>query len=393
MKDKLPKDKLTVLVATGTRADFNQVLPVIAAMAKSSVLEPKVVATGMHLSSEFGLTYRMIEAEGVVLADKVEMLLASDTPVAVAKAIGLGTIGFADCYERLNPDLLMIPGDRFEMLAAAQAALVRRLPIAHIAGGDVTEGAFDEAIRHSITKMSHLHFVSNAAAARRVRQLGEDAKTVHLVGNPALDLIARLQPLDRAAFAEAIGLELRARNLLVTFHPVTLDAQPSAMPFAELLTALDGLGPETGIIFTRPNADTFGRVLIGMIDAFVQGHPNAVAHTSLGQRLYFSALRHVSAVVGNSSSGILEAPSFKIPTVNIGDRQRGRERAASVIDVAAQAQAIAGGIKKAFEMDCGKVVNPYGDGKASERIVTVLETIEDPRRLIMKTFHDLPMLS
>ncbi len=392
MKDKPPKDKLSVLFATGTRADFNQVQPVIAAMARSAVLEPKVVATGMHLSSEFGLTYRTIEAEGIALSDKVEMLLASDTPVATAKAIGLGTIGFADCFERLNPDLLVIPGDRFEMLAAAQAALVRRLPIAHIAGGDVTEGAFDEAIRHSITKMSHLHFVSNAAAARRVRQLGEDAKTVHLVGNPALDVIAKLQPLDRAAVEDAIGLKLRERNLLVTFHPVTLDVQPSAMPFAEILTALDALGPDIGLVFTRPNADTFGRVLIGMIDAFVQGHPNAVAHTSLGQKLYFSLLHHVSAVVGNSSSGILEAPSFKIPTVNVGDRQRGRERAASIIDTQAEAKAIGEAIRKAFTMDCSKVVNPYGDGRASERIVTVLETIEDPRRLIVKTFHDLPVL-
>lgn len=386
-------DKLRVLVVTGTRADYNQVQPVIAAMKRSQVLEPQVVATGMHLASEFGLTYRMIEADGIALADKIEMLLASDTPAAIAKAIGLGTIGFADCFERLKPDLLMIPGDRFEMLAAAQAALVRRLPIAHIAGGDVTEGAFDEAIRHSITKMSHLHFVSNAAALRRVRQLGEDPKTVHLVGNPALDIIAKLQPLDRAAFQEAIGLKLRERNLLVTFHPVTLAAQPSAIPFSELLTALDGIGPDVGIIFTRPNADTFGRVLIGMIEAFVQGHPNAVAHTSLGQRLFFSALTHVSAVVGNSSSGLLEAPSFKIPTVNIGDRQRGRERAQSVIDVAPEAKAIGDAIRKAFTMDCSNVVNPYGDGKTSERIVTVLETIEDPRRLVVKTFHDLPILS
>ena len=386
-------EKLRVLVATGTRADFNQVLPVIQAMVRSAILAPQVVATGMHLSSEFGLTYRMIEQEGIAIADKIEMLLGSDTPAAIAKSIGLGTIGFADCFERLQPDLLMIPGDRFEMLAAAQAALVRRLPIAHIAGGDVTEGAFDEAIRHSITKMSHLHFVSNATALRRVRQLGEDAKMVHLVGNPALDVIAKLQPLDRAALEDAIGLKLHTHNLLVTFHPVTLAAQPSAMPFSELLTALDGLGPDIGIIFTRPNADTFGRVLIGMIDAFVQGHPNAVAHTSLGQRLYFSALTHVSAVVGNSSSGILEAPSFKIPTVNVGDRQRGRERAGSVVDVLAEAKAIGEGISKALAMDCSKVVNPYGDGKASERIVTVLETIDDPRRLVVKTFHDLSKIS
>jgi len=298
-------------------------------------------------------------------------------------------IGFAECLERLNPDLLLVPGDRFEMLAAASAALIRRLPIAHVGGGDVTAGAIDEAIRHSITKMSHLHFVSSAGAARRVRQLGEDPATIHHVGNPSLDLIERLAALDRPAVEEAIGLKLRERNLLVTFHPVTLAEQPAAMPFAELLKALDALGPDIGLIFTRPNADPFGRVLLGMIDAFVQGHANAVAHTSLGQTLYFSLLRQVSAVVGNSSSGLLEAPSFRIPTVNVGDRQRGRERAASVIDTPADATAIGEAIAKAFALDCAKVVNPYGDGKAGPRIVNVLETLEDPTRLIVKTFHDL----
>lgn len=384
------KDTLTLVVVTGTRADYGLLHPVLELAAKSKRFDLKVVATGMHLSPEFGLTYRAIEADGFTVAERVEMLLSSDTPVGIAKAIGLGTIGFAECFERLQPDLLFIPGDRFEMLAAATAALPRRLPIAHLSGGDVTEGAMDEAIRHAITKMAHLHFVTNEEAQRRVRQLGEDPKRVHLVGNPALDQIAKLELMDRAAFEDAVGMKLREKNLLVTYHPVTLDDTPSAMAFSELLAALDALGPEVGLIFTKPNADTHGRVLIGMIDAFVQGHSNAVAHVSMGQRLYYSAMKHASMVVGNSSSGLLEAPSFKIPTVNVGDRQRGRVLAESVINAPAETQAIGEAIHKAFALDLSSVANPYGDGKSSERIVKVLREIDDPRSLVRKSFHDLP---
>lgn len=248
----------------------------------------------------------------------------------------------------------------------------------------------DEAIRHALTKMSHLHFVTNGAAARRVRQLGEDPARIHLVGNPALDVIKNLEPMDKAAVEGAIGLELRPKNLLITFHPETLKDQPSAMPFTELLGALDALGPDVGLIFTKPNADTHGRVLIGMIDGFVQSHPNAVAQVSMGQRLYYSAMALVNAVVGNSSSGLLEAPSFGIPTVNIGDRQRGRVRGESVIDVPADAKAIGEAIQKALAMDCTKVQNPYGDGKSAGRIVKALKEIVDPADLVVKRFHDLP---
>lgn len=383
------KDVLTLAVVTGTRADYGLLQPVLAELAKTQRFDVKVIATGMHLSPEFGLTYRAIEADGIAIAEKVESLLSSDTPVGIAKAIGLGTIGFADCFERLKPDLLFIPGDRFEMLAAASAALPRRLPIAHLSGGDVTEGAMDEAIRHALTKMAHVHFVTNESAERRVKQLGEDPANVHRVGNPALDGIARLEPMERAAFEGALGMELREKNLLVTFHPETLNDQPSAMPFTELLGALDALGPNVGLIFTKPNADTHGRVLVGMIDAFVQNHPNAVAQVSMGHRLYYTAMQHANAVVGNSSSGLLEAPSFKIPTVNIGDRQRGRERASSVIDVPARAKEIGEAIQKALGMDCSQVVNPYGDGKSAGRIVKVLKDIVEPQELVRKRFKDL----
>ncbi len=317
------------------------------------------------------------------------MLLSSDTAVGVAKSMGLGTIGFADAFARLRPDLLVLLGDRFELLAAAQSALVARIPIAHLAGGDVTEGAFDEAIRHAITKMSHLHFPTNAVSARRVRQLGEDPARIHMVGNPGLDYLRETRLLDRAAVEQRIGLGLRPRNLLVTFHPVTLDAQPAEPPFRELLSALESLGDEVGLVFTLPNADTEGRKLIRMIDAFVTGRANAVAHTSLGQLLYWSTAAQVDAVVGNSSSGLLEIPSLGTATVNIGDRQKGRLRAASVIDCPPEAAAILAALRRAFELDCAGAVNPYGDGHAAPRIVAAIKAVEDPSALIKKRFFDL----
>lgn len=378
-----------ICVVTGTRAEYGLLAPVMAAIAGSPTLELQVVATGMHLSPEFGLTASTIEDDGFDLADRVEMLLSSDTPVGIAKAIGLGTIGFADALARLRPDMLMLLGDRFELLAAAQAALVARIPIAHISGGDVTEGAVDEAIRHAITKMSHIHFVTNEAAARRVRQLGEDPAHVHLVGNPGLDDALQFHPPTRTELEAQLGFELRERNVLVTFHPVTLDARPAAEPYAELLDALDALGSSVGLLITMPNADTFGRVLIEMTERFVESRPNAHAWTSLGQRRYWGALAHVDAVVGNSSSGLLEAPSFQVATVNVGDRQLGRTRAASVIDCEPTAVDIGAALKRAFAMDCTGVVNPYGDGHATPKILEVLETTEDYAALVRKHFVDV----
>src|SRR5262249_37294842 len=296
----------------------------------------------------------------------------------------------SDAYERHRPDMVMILGDRFELLAAAQAALVAKIPIAHISGGDSTEGAFDEAIRHSITKMSHLHFVTNAVAARRVQQLGENPDRIILSGNPGLDRLRDYRLLERDEFAESIGFELRRRNLLVTFHPETLETKSATYPFGELLTALDRFGPEMGIIFTLPNADPEGRQLIDMIEAFVANRPNSIASVSLGHLRYASALRHVDAVVGNSSSGLLEVPSFKKPTVNIGDRQKGRVEAASVMTVPAEASRIFDAIQRALALDCSAVENPYGDGHATERIIAALIGVRDPRALLKKHFFDLP---
>jgi len=352
-------------------------------------LELQVIATGMHLSPEFGLTYRVLEQDGFRISEKVEMLLSSDTPVGIAKSMGLGVIGFADALECLSPDILLLLGDRFEILAAAQAALVARIPIAHIAGGDTTEGAFDEAIRHSITKMAHLHFVTNEQAARRVRQLGEDPARVFNVGSPGIDQIVRLDFLGRRELEDALDFRFRQRNLLVTFHPVTLESRPVAEQFNALIEALDLLGPDVGVVFTLPNSDTDGRVLIRMIEEYVSTRPQAKAYTSLGQLRYLSLVAQVDAVVGNSSSGLYEVPSFKKPTVNIGDRQKGRLQAFSVINCEAERDSIVEAVSTAFELDCSQTVNPYGDGRSSERIVAELKREPDYRSLIKKHFFDL----
>lgn len=380
-----------ICVVTGTRADYGLLYWVMKEVQHDPDLELQVIATGMHLSPEFGLTSRVIAEDGFTIDEKVEMLLSSDTPVGIAKSIGLGVIGFADALVRLKPDILLLLGDRFEILAAAQAALVARIPIAHIAGGDVTEGAFDEAIRHSITKMAHLHFVTNEVSARRVRQLGERADSVFTVGSPGLDHIGRLTLLGREELEESLGFRFLAKNLLVTFHPETLEQCGPSRHFRELLSALDEIGPEVGLFFTMPNADPQSREIMWMIDDFAATHPNAGAFTSLGQLRYLSAIVQVDAVVGNSSSGLYEAPSFRKPTVNIGDRQKGRLRASSVIDCAPEASAIRAAIARAFAMDCSEVVNPYGDGTSSRRIVSVLKETPDFPALLKKQFCEVPV--
>lgn len=381
--------KRKICVVTGSRAEYGLLYWLMKEIQADPDLELQIVATGMHLSPEFGLTYQVIEADGFRIDAKVEMLLSSDTPVGVAKSLGLGVIGFADALSNLRPDLLVLLGDRFEIFAAAQTALVARIPIAHIAGGDLTEGAFDEAIRHSLTKMAHLHFVTNAAAARRVRQLGENPASIHMVGSPGLDVIKRIKLLSREELEADLGLAFREKNFLVTFHPETLATQPATEQFRELLAALDRVGPTAGIFFSLPNADTDGRTLIGMIEAFVATHPNARIYPSLGQLRYLSLMAQVDAVVGNSSSGLYEAPSFKIPTVNIGGRQGGRLQAASVVNCEPVAESIGAALEQALAMDCRAVANPYGDGDSSARILAVLKRVADPATLVRKRFFEV----
>jgi len=381
--------KQKICIITGTRAEYGLLYWVMKEIDKDPMLDLQLVVTGMHLSPEFGLTYKVIEEDGFNIDEKVEMLLSSDTAVGVTKAIGLGTIAFADVYERLKPDFIMVLGDRFELLAAAQAALIARIPLVHLIGGDVTEGAFDEAIRHSITKMAHLHFVTNEDSGRRVRQLGENPEHIHVVGNPGLDHLNHIKLLSKSELQEDLGFEFKEKNVLITFHSVTLDDIPSDVAFGQLLEAIHNLGPDVGILFTRPNADTDGRVLIKMIDDFVSDHTSAVVHTSLGQKRYLSAVAAVDAVVGNSSSGLLEIPSLKTPTVNIGDRQKGRLRAPSVIDCSPDAKKILLAINEAFDLDCANTINPYGDGQSAPRIVKTLKAIDCPSTLIKKHFFDI----
>lgn len=380
-----------ICFVTGTRAEYGLLRGVIAGVRDADDLELQIIATAAHLSPEFGLTYREIEADNFAIDERVEILLSSDTPIGTSKAMGLGMIGFAESFARLRPDLIVLLGDRFEILAAATAALTAGIPIAHIHGGETTEGAIDEAIRHAVTKMSHLHFVAAAPYRDRVIQLGEAPERVFLVGGLGIDAIHRLPLLDRADVEAALDFSLGARSLLVTFHPPTLDADGAAQ-LDELLSALDGLGPSTQLVFTMPNADSGARELRAMIEDFVASHANARAYTSLGQLRYLSTMRQVDAVVGNSSSGIIEAPSFGIGTIDIGDRQRGRLRAASVIHCAPQRDAIRDALERLssaeFQASLKHVENPYGNGGASAAIVAELRAYP-LQGLLKKTFHDM----
>jgi GDP/UDP-N,N'-diacetylbacillosamine 2-epimerase (hydrolysing) len=306
--------------------------------------------------------------------------------------MGLGLIGFADAYARLAPDLVVVLGDRFEIFAAATAAMIAGIPIAHIHGGETTEGAFDEAIRHSITKMSHLHFVAAEDYRQRVVQLGEQPERVFLVGGLGIDAIKRIKLMTREELEASLDFKFGSRNLLITFHPVTLEGKSSGQQMAELLTALSKL-KDTHLIFTMPNADTGGRELAIMVDAFVASHPNACVYNSLGQLRYLSCMKFVDGVVGNSSSGLAEAPSMGIGTVDIGDRQKGRLRASSVIHCEPNQSEIEIALATLYSLDFQDMlasVNPYGTGGASQRIVNVLAK-HPLDQLLKKKFNDVPI--
>ena len=380
-----------ICVVTGSRAEYGLLRWVMEEIRNTSDLQLQLIVTGMHLSPEFGLTYREIEQDGFSIDYKVEMLLSSDTTTSVTKSMGLGLIGFAEALNYLKPDLILVLGDRFEIFSAATAAMVARIPIAHLHGGESTEGAFDEAIRHSITKMSHLHFVAAEEYRQRVIQLGEHPDRVFLVGGLGIDSMYRLSLLDRDALEASLDFKFGPKNLLVTFHPTTLENTTSQQQMEELLAALDLL-EDTNLIFTMPNADTDSRVIMELIESFVVKHSNAHAYTSLGQLRYFSCLQFVDGVIGNSSSGLLEAPSFGIGTINIGERQRGRLKASSVIDCVSEKTAISDAIAKLysndFQIGLKKVINPYGKAGASEKIVRILQNYS-LESILRKSFYDL----
>lgn len=379
-----------ICVVTGTRAEYGLLSRLMKSIQEDPTLELQIVATNMHLSPEFGLTFREIESDGFVINKKVEMLLSADTSTSVVKSLGLGVIGFADAYDDLKPDLIVVLGDRYEMLGAVASALFFQIPVAHISGGDVTEGAYDDAIRHSITKMSHLHFTSTETYRKRVIQLGEDPSTVFNVGSIGLDNIRHLSLLDRKTFEESIHFQLGEKNFLITYHPVTLEHQTAKVQFEALLQAVDET--DAHLIFTKPNSDSDGRIIISMIDEYVAAHPEkAVAFTSLGYLRYLSALQYVDVVVGNSSSGIVEAPSFGIPTVNIGDRQKGRLRANSVIDCTPEDihQALLTADSPIFRKQAAQTKNPYEQPDTVHRIFEIIRTYP-LGGVIKKHFYDLP---
>lgn len=384
--------KRTLCIVTGSRADYGLLYWLLQDIQQDEELELQLIVTGMHLSPEFGLTWQQIIADGFSIQRKVEMLLSADTPTAISKSMALGLIGFADALDSLQPDLLVVLGDRFEIFAAAQAAMNARIPIAHIHGGELTEGAVDDAIRHAITKMAHLHFTATDIYRQRVIQLGEHPERVFNVGAPGLDAALHLPLLDRQAFESAINFKLGKRNVLVTFHPVTLEKSSAAKQFSHLLSALDSVD-DLHVIFTYPNADTDGRLIINMIDRYCQRHiKRATAFVSLGSLRYLSALHYMDAVVGNSSSGLIEAPAFKIGTINIGDRQKGRLCASSVIQCAPEVTAITKAFVTLYSPEFSTMLttlqNPYGTGGASAKIKALIKAYP-LEGLLKKQFYDL----
>jgi len=382
-----------IAVVTGSRAEYGLLYWLLQDLQQAQDFELQLIVTGMHLAPEFGMTVQQIEKDGLSIARKVEMLLSGDSAGSVAKSMALGLIGFSDTLEQLSPDVLLVLGDRFEILAAVQAAMLHNIPIAHIGGGDTTEGAFDEAIRHAITKMSHLHLVTHPQAAQRVRQMGENPAHIHIVGNPGLDNLRRLKLLDKPALEAALGAPLGAKNLLITFHPVTLEPGEERRQQQELLAALSELPADTHCWFTLPNADTGGKTLIADLQQWSAGRANVQVFASLGQLRYLSLMAHADVILGNSSSGLYEAPSFKRPTVNIGSRQRGRLAAASVIHCEPSAASIKAALARALTMDCRAVVNPYGDGYSSARIIKALRELPLNRHLLKKRFQLMEFLS
>jgi GDP/UDP-N,N'-diacetylbacillosamine 2-epimerase (hydrolysing) len=380
-----------ICVVTGTRAEYGLLRWVIHGIEESELLDLQLIVTGMHLSPEFGFTVQDIQSDGFRIDRKVEMLLSSDTSVGITKSMGLAIISFADALAELQPDLLLVLGDRFEIFAAAASAMIARIPIAHLHGGESTEGLIDEPIRHSITKMAHLHFVAADEYRQRVIQLGEQPEHVFQVGGLGIDNILRLDLLSRLELEEALDFKLAQRNLLITFHPVTLEHSTSGDQMNELLGALGELS-DTGLIFTMPNADTDGRIMFRQINEFCASHSQAKAYTSLGQLRYLSCIKHVDGVIGNSSSGLSEVPSFHKGTINIGDRQRGRLRAASVIDCPADRTSITKAINQlfshSFSSSLPTIQNPYGNGGASATIVKILERVSFDN-LLKKRFFDL----
>ena len=382
-----------VCIFTGTRAEYGIMSRLFSLIDNDADLQLQIIATNMHLSPEFGLTYKEIEADGFHIDKKVEMLLSSDTPNGTIKSMGLALIGFADALGDLKPDVAVILGDRYEMLAAAEACLIYKIPVAHLYGGEITEGAYDDAIRHCISKLSHLHFTSTEEYRNRVIQLGESPERVKYVGALGVDNIRNEEIISLEELEDSLKFKLGEKFLLVTFHPVTMENATAAEQCDSLLKALSEINSNYQLLFTLPNSDTDGRVIINKINDYVSAHSDkAFAITSLGKRRYYSALKFATAVVGNSSSGLVEAPSFHIPTLNIGNRQQGRTRGESVIDVVATYEGIREGLNIALSTDfINRAKNAHNPYEKENTLLEIFNTIKTYplEGLIKKHFYDL----
>jgi len=378
-----------ICVVTGTRAEYGLLYWLMKEIESDKELQLQLIVTGMHLSPEFGLTYQEIEKD-FKIDKKIEMLLSSDTSVGISKSMGLAQISFSESYENFQPNLIVVLGDRYEIFSAVSAAMIARIPVAHLHGGEATEGSIDEPIRHSITKMSQLHFTATEEYKNRVIQLGEHPDRVFNVGGLGIDNIKKLQLLSKNDFEKLINFNLNKNNILVTFHPVTLEESTAKEQFQELLYSIDEL-KDTNVIFTKANSDTDGRIINNMIDNYVFTHDNTISFKSMGQLKYLSALQFMDAIVGNSSSGLLEAPSFKITTVDIGDRQRGRVKADSVICCMPNKKSIDNALRKIYSKDFKNILknvkNPYGDGGASQKIKETIKNIS-LNGILKKSFYD-----
>ena len=381
-----------ICVITGTRADYGLLYWLMKDIESHKDLNLQIIATGMHVSPEFGLTYEQIKDDGFNIDKEIEMIVSADTSSSVCKSTGLGLIGFADAFNDLKPDIVILLGDRYELLAAASACLIFGIPVGHIHGGETTVGAFDEAIRHSITKMSWWHFVAANDYRKRVIQLGENPSRVFLVGGLGVDGIKKTALLDKDSLEKKIKFRFGKKNLIITYHPLTLANRPLKDEFDILLNSLKKL-KDTNLIFTLSNSDTYGRIINSKIKNFVNNNKNSIYFTSMGQLNYLSALQYVDAVVGNSSSGLLEAPSFRIGTINIGNRQKGRIRSNSVIDCSNNLVSISEALKKlyspGFKEELDSSINPYdAGGDATKKIIDVLVTSQIPKN-IQKEFYNL----
>ena len=380
---------MKICVFTGTRADYGLLKPLIKKINNDKDLTLQILVSGMHLSPEFGNTIEEIIQDGFNIDEKVEILLSSNTETGLIKSTGLGLIGYADSLDRLKPDMSIVLGDRFEALAFVFASFVKQIPLIHISGGEITEGAIDDSIRHSITKFSHLHLVATDEYKKRVIQLGEEPWRVFNVGEIGL-IGMKENLLSKEQFEKSINFKLNQKNILVTFHPETL-SNNNEKKFKEILKALDKL-KNTNIIFTKANADSGGRIINKMIDEFVKTHKNSIAFTSLGRKRYLSAFQYVDIVLGNSSSGLVEVPSFKKATINVGNRQKGRIKAKSVIDVKASEKEILKAINyvysKEFQNILKNVVNPYEGDVSLEEILKIIKKV-DKKTLLKKKFFDI----